>query len=125
MSQDCLFCQIGADRILWSNDRVVVVADDFPVSQGHRLVLTRRHIGSFFEATEAERASISEALEAAKAQVEQDYRPDAYNIGINDGPAAGQTIPHLHVHLIPRYHGDSADPRGGVRWVRPETARYW
>lgn len=64
-------------------------------------------------------------LDVAKAAAEVEFRPDGFNIGINDGPAAGQTVPHLHIHLIPRYAGDLQDPRGGVRWVIPEKADYW
>lgn len=64
-------------------------------------------------------------LDEAKAGLEREFQPDAYNIGINDGIAAGQTVPHLHIHLIPRYQGDVADPRGGIRWVMPEKANYW
>ena len=64
-------------------------------------------------------------IEAAQQQLQQEFRPDGYNIGINDGAAAGQTVVHLHVHLIPRYAGDRPDPRGGVRWVIPERADYW
>jgi diadenosine tetraphosphate (Ap4A) HIT family hydrolase len=64
-------------------------------------------------------------LEAAKRELDDAHRPDGYNIGINDGPAAGQTVPHLHIHLIPRYQGDQPDPRGGVRWVFPDKAKYW
>jgi diadenosine tetraphosphate (Ap4A) HIT family hydrolase len=64
-------------------------------------------------------------LERAKAFLETELKPDGYNIGINDGPTAGQTVPHLHMHLIPRYKGDLTDPRGGVRWIIPEKAKYW
>lgn len=64
-------------------------------------------------------------LNEAKQDIARDCHPDGWNIGINDGSAAGQTVPHLHIHLIPRYAGDSADPRGGVRWVIPGKAKYW
>ena len=64
-------------------------------------------------------------IASAKTQIDAEHRPSAYNIGINDGPAAGQTVPHLHIHLIPRYDGDREDPRGGVRWIIPEKADYW
>lgn len=72
-----------------------------------------------------ERASLMCLLENAKVMLEREYSPAGYNIGINDGPAAGQTVPHLHIHLIPRYAGDTADPRGGLRWVLPDKAKYW
>ncbi len=64
-------------------------------------------------------------LDAAKAMADKEFQPDGYNVGINDGPAAGQTVPHLHMHLIPRFKGDQADPRGGVRWIIPAKADYW
>jgi diadenosine tetraphosphate (Ap4A) HIT family hydrolase len=88
-------------------------------------VIPRRHIASFFEATDAERSAMMVALDAAKQALDREFSPGGYNIGINDGPAAGQTVPHLHIHLIPRYEGDCADPRGGVRWVMPGKAKYW
>lgn len=121
----CPFCTLPPDRVRWSDDLCLVIRDAFPVSPGHSLVIPRRHVGSFFEATAAERASLLAALEAAKQELDAEFAPAAYNIGINDGPAAGQTVPHLHVHLIPRYEGDMEDPRGGVRWVIPDKARYW
>jgi diadenosine tetraphosphate (Ap4A) HIT family hydrolase len=66
-----------------------------------------------------------DALTWAQAELERHHHPDAFNVGVNDGPAAGQTVPHCHIHLIPRYHGDVADPRGGVRWIIPGKAKYW
>ena len=92
---------------------------------GHTLVIPRRHVPSFFEATEAERAKLMSLLAAARDDLEREFHPAGYNVGINDGTAAGQTVPHLHIHLIPRYTGDRADPRGGVRWVLPDKAAYW
>ena len=71
------------------------------------------------------RGALLALVDEAKQQAEIEFRPQGYNIGINDGPAAGQTVPHLHIHLIPRYAGDLPDPRGGVRWVIPDKARYW
>ncbi|GAB3361525.1 HIT family protein [Giesbergeria sinuosa] len=99
--------------------------DGFPVSPGHSLVIPKRHVGSFFEVSPDERTALFELLEQAKQSVEAELHPDGFNIGINDGPAAGQTVPHLHIHLIPRYLGDLADPRGGVRWVIADKANYW
>jgi diadenosine tetraphosphate (Ap4A) HIT family hydrolase len=88
-------------------------------------VIPRRHIASFFDLTLAEREAIGDLLDRAKATLDDEFSPDGYNIGINDGVAAGQTVMHLHVHLIPRYKGDIDDPRGGVRWLFPEKAAYW
>ena len=99
--------------------------DGFPVSKGHTLVIPKRHVGSFFETTDEERADLLVLLNKAKVVIQEEFNPDGYNIGINDGPAAGQTVLHLHMHLIPRYKGDRNDPRGGVRWIIPEKADYW
>lgn len=103
----------------------MLIRDAFPVSPGHSLVIPKRHIGSYFETTEAERRDMQALLEAAKTGIESELLPQGFNIGINDGAAAGQTVPHLHMHLIPRYVGDVADPRGGVRWVIADKADYW
>ena len=121
----CPFCALPAERILLLADEALVIRDAFPVSPGHTLVIPRRHIGSFFELTDAERACMVELLAKAKAELDLSFQPDGFNIGINDGAAAGQTVPHLHLHLIPRYLGDVPDPRGGVRWVMPGKAKYW
>ena len=121
----CPFCALPAERILLLADEALVIRDAFPVSPGHTLVIPRRHIGSFFELTDAERACMVELLAKAKAELDLSFQPDGFNIGINDGAAAGQTVPHLHLHLIPRYRGDAPDPRGGVHWVLPAKAKYW
>jgi diadenosine tetraphosphate (Ap4A) HIT family hydrolase len=125
MTKPCAFCTLVPTRIIGENEFAVVVRDSFPVSPGHTLVIPRRHIGSFFDLGAEERAAMLALLEFARAGVEAEFRPDGYNIGINDGPAAGQTVPHLHIHVIPRYAGDVPDPRGGVRWVLPAKAKYW
>ena len=121
----CLFCTLPPTRIVHANHLAVVIQDAYPVSRGHTLVLPRRHVGSFFELEPPERDAVLELIDMARRDLDQTLRPDGYNIGINDGPAAGQTVPHLHVHLIPRYTGDQVDPRGGVRWIFPERADYW
>lgn len=125
MTRPCPFCNLPAARILGGDELAFIASDGFPVSPGHALIIPRRHVGSFFETTAAERASLLQLLDQAKALVDAGFAPDAYNIGINNGAAAGQTVAHLHIHLIPRYAGDSAEPRGGVRWVLPEKAKYW
>ncbi len=122
---NCPFCEIDQARILYAVEHCFTVRDGFPVSRGHTLIITRRHIGSFFETTSTEKSAILRAIEQTKTQLDREFSPDAYNIGINDGPAAGQTVPHCHIHLIPRYKGDVSDPRGGIRWVLPEKAAYW
>ena len=107
------------------NDAAVLIRDGYPVSPGHSLVIPKRHVSSFFDATEVEQSAMLALLDHAKAQLDAELKPDGFNIGINDGQAAGQTVPHLHLHLIPRYTGDQQDPRGGVRWVIPGKADYW
>ena len=121
----CPFCNLPAERILHDNAHAVALMDAFPVSEGHTLIIPKRHVASFFDLMPAERNSLMELLDWANSDVLSRFGPDACNIGINDGVAAGQTVPHLHVHLIPRYAGDTPDPRGGVRWVIPAKAKYW
>jgi diadenosine tetraphosphate (Ap4A) HIT family hydrolase len=125
MTKPCPFCTLPPERIIDSNDLALVIRDGYPISPGHTLVIPKRHIGSWFEITQAEQQALLDLLAKAKAVLETEFKPDGYNIGINDGPAAGQTVPHLHMHLIPRYKGDQEDPRGGVRWIIPEKAKYW
>lgn len=121
----CPFCDVPPDRILLGNAHAIALRDAFPISPGHTLIVPLRHVGSFFDATADQRAALLALLDEAKRGLDAEFAPASYNIGINDGPAAGQTIPHLHIHLIPRYDGDCADPRGGVRWIVPGKADYW
>jgi len=121
----CAFCTLPRERIRAENDHAVWILDGFPVSPGHSLVIPKRHVASFFDVTESERLALLSMVDKARNELKIQYTPDAFNIGINDGVAAGQTVLHLHIHLIPRYSGDRDDPRGGVRWVLPEKADYW
>lgn len=121
----CPFCELVPGRILTANDLGVAFRDAFPISPGHTLVIPRRHTGSLFNLDEAERLALLALVDASKQGIDAEFHPDGYNIGINDGPAAGQTVMHLHIHLVPRYKGDRQDPRGGVRWIFPEKAKYW
>jgi diadenosine tetraphosphate (Ap4A) HIT family hydrolase len=121
----CAFCSLPASRIVEVTSHFWLIRDGYPISPGHSLVIPKRHIQSFFDLTLNEQPELLDLLHRAKQSLDQEYAPQGYNIGINDGPAAGQTIPHLHIHLIPRYSGDRADPRGGVRWIIPEKADYW
>ncbi|MBN8761466.1 MAG: HIT family protein [Thiobacillus sp. 65-69] len=124
-TKPCPFCTLQPHRILAEDELTVAYADGFPLSPGHTVVIPRRHFPTLFEATPEEQVALLNMLARAKAVVEKHHQPDGYNIGINHGPAGGQTVPHLHIHLIPRYRGDKEDPRGGVRWVLPDKAKYW
>ncbi len=123
--QSCPFCSLPSERMIDASQHGIVIRDGFPVSPGHTLIISKRHVGSLFDLSIEERIDLLALLDRAKATVEMEFGPDGYNVGINDGAAAGQTIPHLHVHLIPRYAGDQPDPRGGVRWIFPGKADYW
>jgi diadenosine tetraphosphate (Ap4A) HIT family hydrolase len=124
-SADCPFCSLPLARIVDSNTMAVAVHDAFPVAPGHTLVIPLRHVGSFFELQETEQLAMLALLNRARARLGVGFAPDGYTIGINDGRAAGQTVPHVHLHLIPRHAGDVPDPRGGVRCVIPDHANYW
>jgi len=121
----CAFCTLPSARVIDENTTAMVIRDGYPVSPGHTLLIPKRHTGSFFDLSEHERNDLLALLNRAKWLLDAELQPQGYNIGINDGAAAGQTVPHLHVHLIPRFEGDLADPRGGVRWVIPAKAKYW
>lgn len=108
-----------------SNALAFAIHDAFPATPGHALVIPRRLIPTWFDATAEERQAIFDLVDEVKRQLDaQDAPPDGYNIGVNCGRAAGQTVMHLHVHVIPRYHGDVEDPRGGVRHVIPGKGNY-
>ena len=103
----------------------LAIVDGYPVSPGHTLVIPRRHVASFFETTVEERSELLSLLDWCRGELISRHKPSGFNIGINDGRAAGQTVMHLHIHVIPRYPGDKQDPRGGVRWIFPDKADYW
>lgn len=118
----CIFCQIN--EIVLENELALAFFDKYPVNKGHLLIIPKRHVEQYFELTEQERRAVDRLLFQGKNMLDQKHHPDGYNIGINNGEAAGQTIFHVHVHLIPRYNGDMDDPRGGVRGVIPEKRIY-
>lgn len=121
----CPFCNLSTEQYLCSNRHAFAIYDRFPLSKGHTIIISRRHAASFFELTIEEQQGVLELLNIARDRLQTDFSPDGFNIGINDGEAAGQTILHLHLHLIPRYQGDQADPRGGIRLIFPDKAPYW
>lgn len=124
-SKPCIFCTLPTSRVIDSSQHGLVIRDAYPVSLGHTLIIPRRHTGSFFDLSADESNDLFTLLDKAKAALDAEFSPQGYNMGINDGAAAGQTVPHLHIHLIPRYDGDCKDPRGGVRWIIPAKADYW
>ena len=113
------FEDLSPDRWAASNSLAFAIRDAFPVSPGHTLVITKRRIPTWWEATDAERLAVMDLVSAVKAELDEELRPDGYNVGFNAGEAAGQTVPHLHVHVIPRFAGDVVDPRGGIRHALP------
>jgi diadenosine tetraphosphate (Ap4A) HIT family hydrolase len=125
LPKPCAFCTLPSARVMDENVTTIAVRDGYPVSPGHTLLIPKRHTGSFFDLSEQERCELLVLLDRTKLALDEEFHPQGYNIGINDGAAAGQTVPHLHVHLIPRFEGDLPDPRGGVRWVIPDKAKYW
>ena len=126
MDEPCpLCCAADGREILSANTHAVAIWDAFPVSPGHALIVSRRHVADLFELSAEEHAAVWALVPAVKAAIRARHAPAGYNVGVNVGVAAGQTIGHVHVHVIPRYEGDVRDPRGGIRWVLPERAAYW
>lgn len=122
---DTPYCPLCDEQIIpIENDLAYAVYDTNPASPGHCLIVPKRHVALYFDATEEEKAAIWSLADQMKTLIDKDYQPDAYNIGINIGPVAGQSVPHIHVHIIPRYQGDVEDPKGGVRGVIPAKRRY-
>jgi diadenosine tetraphosphate (Ap4A) HIT family hydrolase len=121
----CPFCDI--DRLEQTQEGLFWVAflDKFPLSPGHTLVIPKRHCSGYAELDQNEKRELMEMIDRVRSELAAKYKPEAFNVGWNDGPEAGQTIFHFHVHVIPRYRGDVKDPRGGVRWILPDRAPYW
>ncbi len=120
--QTCPFCQ--KREVIVQNELAEAFYDGYPVSPGHMLIVPKRHIKSLFEATVEERTALWVLLSECKRILTEERQPDGFNIGINDGIAAGQTVMHLHIHLIPRFLGDMDNPKGGVRGVIPSKQKY-
>jgi len=125
LNNPCIFCHPRKEEILAENEYAQIVADNSPVSNGHCLVVPRRHIKTLFEASKEENHAFYELIQEAREIIlKQGYKPDGYNIGSNNDIAAGQSIFHLHIHVIPRYAGDVELPKGGIRHVIPRKASY-
>ena len=121
----CPFCNLDPKRLWLENEDAVAFRDGFPVSEGHTLVIPKQHSACLFDLPAEVQQSVWQLVAEVRKQLAKEFRPDAFNVGINNGEAAGQTVPHAHVHVIPRRRGDVPDPRGGVRWIIPEKAAYW
>lgn len=121
----CFFCKcIEKKDFSLENELAIIRFDDFPVNDGHLEVIPKRHVQDWWSITKEEKIAIFELIDEAKKIVDNKFHPDGYNIGMNLGVAAGQSVMHLHVHLIPRYKGDVKNPRGGVRGIIPEKQNY-
>lgn len=122
---DCPFCRLERNRIRVESKFAVALLDGFPVNPGHTLVIPKRQVASLFELSDDEQAAVWRLVAQVRASLVAELQPDGFTVGLNDGSAAGQTVMHAHVHVIPRRNGDVADPRGGIRWIMPDKARYW
>ena len=109
------FLNVESERILFKNQFFFIIKDGFPVSPGHLLIISNLLKTDYFELTKEEKDNLNDVILVAKEIIEQEYKPDGYNIGMNCGSSAGQTVFHFHCHVIPRYIGDMENPRGGVR----------
>ena len=122
---DCIFCSyLENGKLIAENDGAFAIYDNFPVTKGHALIIPKRHFSGYFEATEKEVVYLDKTIREVKKIIDGEYHPDGYNIGINVGKAAGQTIFHLHIHLIPRYVGDVENPKGGIRRLMKPLVEY-
>ncbi len=122
--EQCPFCNIEEDKIIMSNELCYAIYDNSPVNKGHTLIIPFRHFDSYFDATKEEKCAISDLTEDIKKLIDEKYSPDGYNLGVNIGWYAGQTVMHVHYHVIPRYKGDIKVPKGGVRGVIPDKKLY-
>ena len=122
---DCPFCVISRETVIAQSRHAVAIPDRYPVNRGHTLVVSKAHVKSLFDLDNEAEADLWRLVAKVRSDLQSQLNPDGFNIGLNEGRAAGQTVEHAHVHVIPRFEGDVADPRGGIRWVLPECAAYW
>ena len=121
----CPFCTLQRELLWIETEHAVAVRDAYPVSEGHTLIIPHKHVVNIYELSLTEQSMIWELVSEVRTRLLTDLRPDGFNIGLNDGVAARQTVMHAHVHVIPRWNGDIPDPRGGIRWVIPNKAAHW
>jgi diadenosine tetraphosphate (Ap4A) HIT family hydrolase len=121
----CPFCSVDASRTWVESDHAIAFPDAYPITDGHTLVSPRKHVSSIYELATHEQFAIWSLVAEVRKRLLTGLKPDGFNIGVNDGLAAGQTVEHAHVHVIPRRRGDVPDPRGGIRWIIDAKANYW
>lgn len=130
IEKECPFCNIeetyymNKDKIIYEDSTWIAVLDGYPVSNGHTLLIPKRHCETFFDLNLVESDSLAATINIVKAILDARYKPNGYNIGANCGEAAGQTVHHCHIHIIPRYTGDCENPRGGIRGCIPNKMSY-
>jgi len=123
MPDNCPFCMPDRE-VIREAQHCFAIYDLYPVNPGHVLVISRRHVANYFDLEEGEVAGLWKLVAEMRSFLEKEFQPDGFNVGFNIGATAGQTIDHVHIHVIPRYAGDMDDPTGGVRHVIPERGKY-
>ncbi len=121
----CTYCALSPARVFDETALSLAFKDVFPVSPGHTLIIPKRHVESYFDLTNQEREDMTALMMRVKSKLKDELQPNGFNIGINEGFAAGQTVSHINMHLIPRFKGDVSEPRGGIRWIFPDKAVFW
>jgi diadenosine tetraphosphate (Ap4A) HIT family hydrolase len=121
----CPFCSLDPSREWLGNENAIAFADAYPITDGHTLEIPRRHVSSIYELTGEQQSAVWDLVSEVRQRLLADLKPDGFNIGINEGIDAGQTVEHAHVHVVPRRKGDVTDPRGGIRWIIDDKADYW
>lgn len=125
MAGKCPFCELVPEKVWFQNETGVVLWDGFPISKGHSLVVPHQHVTSLFDLEPELQSELWRLVTKTREHLQEKFQPNAFNIGLNDGVAAGQTVMHAHIHVIPRWNNDVPDARGGVRWIIPDKANYW
>ncbi|MGL6185835.1 MAG: HIT family protein [Clostridium chrysemydis] len=120
----CIFCEYSKEDYIVENELCFAIYDKFPVNEGHALIIPKRHFPNYFDATSEEIKAMYDLSHKVKEIIDEKYKPDGYNVGVNVDTAGGQTVMHLHMHIIPRFNGDIEDPRGGVRRIKKQLVFY-
>lgn len=124
---NCVFCEKIKNKtikLIYENQLAIAFFDEFPVNEGHMLIITKKHYPTFFDISDQEQKAMIDLLNKSKKYLDDKYNPDGYNVGLNCGSIAGQSVMHVHMHIIPRYKDDVKNPRGGIRCVIPNKKNY-